>query len=181
MLSALFILEDKTISETLINEQIADMEIRLIGSHGEQVGIMNSREALKLAEEEDLDLVLIAPTANPPVCKIINYGKFRYEQIRKEKEAKKKQKVTETKEIRFSPNIDVNDMNTKAQAARKFIEHGDKVKVSVRFRGREISRMQERSGILDEFAEKLADIAVVEKTAKPEGRSLVMFLGPKSK
>ncbi len=168
-----------TISEALINEDIQEMEIRLIGSHGEQVGLMKTSAALKLAEEEELDLVLIAPTAHPPVCKIIDYGKFRYEQTRKEKEAKKKQKVIETKEVRFSPNIDDNDMNTKANAARKFIEHGDKVKVSMRFRGREISHMNDRKSVLDEFAEKLADIAVVDKPAKVEGRSLVMFLSQK--
>jgi len=172
-------LEDKTISETLINEQIDEMEIRLIGSHGEQIGVMQTSEAMKLADEEGLDLVLIAPVAKPPVCKIIDFGKFRYEQARKEKENKKKQKVMETKEIRFSPNIDVNDINTKAAAARKFLEHGDKVKVSVRFRGREIARMQERTGVLDDFAAKLADVSVVDKPAKPEGRSMVMFLSPK--
>ncbi len=155
------------------------MEIRLIGSHGEQVGIMQTSEAMKLAEAEELDLVLIAPVAKPPVCKIIDYNKFRYEQLRKEKEAKKKQKVIETKEIRFSPNIDVNDMNTKAAAARKFLQHGDKVKVSMRFRGREISHMAQRSHVLDEFAEKLADVSVIDKPSKVEGRSLVMFLSPK--
>ncbi|MBR6271066.1 MAG: translation initiation factor IF-3 [Lachnospiraceae bacterium] len=163
----------------LINDNIQEMEIRLIGSHGEQVGIMKTSEALAKAEDEGLDLVLIAPAANPPVCKIIDYSKYRYEQIRKEKEARKKQKIVEIKEIRFSPNIDVNDMNTKANAARKFILHGDKVKVSMRFRGREISHMQQRAHVLDEFAEKLADIAVIEKGTKAEGRCLVMFLVPK--
>ena len=155
------------------------MEIRLIGSHGEQVGLMKTSAALKLAEQEEMDLVLIAPQAKPPVCKIIDYNKYRYELSRKAKEAKKKQKVIETKEIRFSPNIDVNDMNTKANAARKFIEHGDKVKVSMRFRGREMSHMNERRHVLDEFAEKLSDIAVVDKAPKVEGRSLVMFLSQK--
>ena len=163
----------------MINEEIDEMEIRLIGSHGEQVGIMKTSAALQLAEKEEMDLVLIAPAAKPPVCKIIDYNKYRYELARKAKEAKKKQKVIETKEIRFSPNIDVNDMNTKATAARKFIEHGDKVKVSMRFRGREISHMNERRHVLDEFAEKLADIAVVDKPPKVEGRSLVMFLSQK--
>ena len=165
--------------EALINDQIEEMEIRLIGSHGEQVGLMKTSEALKMADDEGLDLVLIAPAAKPPVCKIIDYSKFKYEQMRKEKENKKKQKTVETKEIRFSPNIDVNDMNTKANAARKFITHGDKVKVSMRFRGREISHMQQRSYVLDDFAAKLEDIAVVDKAPKVEGRSLVMFLSPK--
>ena len=163
----------------LINDQIGEMEIRLIGSHGEQVGIVKTHEALAIAEKEELDLVLIAPQAKPPVCKIIDYGKFRYEQARKEKEARKKQRVIETKEIRFSPNIDENDMNTKANAARKFLEHGDKVKVSMRFRGREMSHMNQRRHVLDEFAEKLADIAVVDKPPKVEGRSLVMFMSAK--
>lgn len=155
------------------------MEIRLIGSHGEQVGIMQTSEALRLAEAEELDLVLIAPVAKPPVCKIIDYNKFRYEQVRKEKEARKKQKVIEIKEIRFSPNIDVNDMNTKAAAARKFLAHGDKVKVSMRFRGREISHMAQRSHVLDEFAALVSEVGVIDKPAKAEGRNLVMFLAPK--
>ena len=166
-------------NDVLINDRIEEMEVRVIGSHGEQIGIMQTSKALQLAEEEELDLVLIAPMAKPPVCKIIDYSKFRYEQVRKEKETRKKQKIVETKEIRFSPNIDTNDMNTKANAARKFILHGDKVKVSMRFRGREISHMQQRAHVLDEFAEKLADIAVVDKGSKVEGRCLVMFLVPK--
>ena len=123
--------------------------------------------------------MLIAPNANPPVCKIIDYGKYRYEMARKEKEAKKKQKVIEIKEVRLSPNIDENDVNTKAKAARKFLEKGDKVKVSLRFRGREMSHMNQSRHILDDFAEKLSDIAVIDKPAKAEGRSLVMFLSEK--
>ena len=132
-----------------------------------------------MAREEELDLVLIAPNANPPVCKIIDYGKYRYELARKEKEARKKQKVIEIKEVRLSPNIDENDVNTKAKAARKFLEKGDKVKVSLRFRGREMSHMNQSRHILDDFAEKLSDIAVIDKPAKVEGRSLVMFLSEK--
>ena len=163
----------------MINGKIGDREIRLIGSQGEQIGVMNSKEALRMAREEDLDLVLIAPNANPPVCKIIDYGKYRYEMARKEKEAKKKQKVIEIKEVRLSPNIDENDVNTKAKAARKFLEKGDKVKVSLRFRGREMSHMNQSRHILDDFAEKLSDIAVIDKPAKVEGRSLVMFLSEK--
>ena len=163
----------------MINGKIGDREIRLIGSQGEQIGVMNSKEALRMAREEELDLVLIAPNANPPVCKIIDYGKYRYELARKEKEARKKQKVIEIKEVRLSPNIDENDVNTKAKAARKFLEKGDKVKVSLRFRGREMSHMNQSRHILDDFAEKVADIATVDKTPKVEGRSLVMFLSEK--
>ena len=163
----------------MINGKIGDREIRLIGSQGEQIGVMNSKDALRMAREEELDLVLIAPNANPPVCKIIDYGKYRYEMARKEKEAKKKQKVIEIKEVRLSPNIDENDVNTKAKAARKFLEKGDKVKVSLRFRGREMSHMNQSRHILDDFAEKLSDIAVIDKPAKVEGRSLVMFLSEK--
>ena len=163
----------------MINGKIGDREIRLIGSQGEQIGVMNSKEALRMAREEELDLVLIAPNANPPVCKIIDYGKYRYEMARKEKEAKKKQKVIEIKEVRLSPNIDENDVNTKAKAARKFLEKGDKVKVSLRFRGREMSHMNQSRHILDDFAEKLSDIAVIDTPAKVEGRSLVMFLSEK--
>lgn len=163
----------------MINGQIGEREIRLIGSHGEQVGIMSSTEALKLAKEEELDLVLIAPNAAPPVCKIIDYGKYRYELARKEKEAKKKQRIIETKEVRLSPNIEENDLTTKAKAARKFLEKGNKVKVTLRFRGREMSHMSKTKYILDDFAEQLSDIAVVDKPAKVEGRSLVMILSEK--
>mgnify|MGYP002512433610 CR=1 FL=1 len=168
-----------TISELMINEQIRDKEVRLIGENGEQLGIMSSREAMQLAREAELDLVKIAPTAKPPVCKIIDYGKFRYEQARKEKEAKKKQKVIEIKEVRLSPNIDTNDLNTKTSAARKFLEKGDKVKVTLRFRGREMAHMSKSRHILDDFAEVLSDIAVVDKPSKVEGRSMVMFLTAK--
>ena len=162
-----------------MNGQIGDREIRVIGSHGEQIGIMNSREALKKAREEEMDLVMIAPNAKPPVCKIVDYGKYCYEQQRREKEARKKQKTIETKEVRISPNIEENDLNTKAKAARKFLEKGDKVKVSLRFRGREMSHMTQTKHILDDFAEMLTDIAVVDKPAKVEGRSLVMILSQK--
>ena len=151
----------------------------MIGEDGEQLGIMSSKEALKLAEEAGVDLVKIAPTAKPPVCKIVDYGKFKYEQTRKEKEAKKKQKVIEIKEIRLSPNIDTNDLNTKINAARKFITKGDRVKVTLRFRGREMTHMNNSKHILDDFAEALAEIAVVEKAPKVEGRSMTMFLAEK--
>ncbi len=140
---------------------------------------MSSRDAMQLAKEAGLDLVKIAPTAKPPVCKIIDYGKYRYEQSRKEKEAKKKQRVIEVKEVRLSPNIDTNDLNTKTTAARKFLEKGAKVKVTLRFRGREIAHMAKSKYILDDFAEALADIAVIDKPSKVEGRSMVMFLTAK--
>ena len=168
-----------TISDLMINEQIRDKEVRLIGEDGQQLGIMSAREAYKLALEAELDLVKIAPTAKPPVCKIIDYGKYRYELARKEKEAKKKQRVIEVKEVRLSPNIDTNDLNTKMGAARKFLEKGDKVKVTLRFRGREMAHMSKSRYILDDFAENLKDIAVVDKPSKVEGRTMVMFLSAK--
>ena len=151
----------------------------MVGENGEQLGIMPAKDALKLAKDAELDLVKIAPTAKPPVCKIIDYGKYRYELARKEKEAKKKQKVIEVKEVRLSPNIDDNDLNTKINAARKFIEKGNKVKVTLRFRGREMAHMFKSKYILDDFAEKLADIATVDKPAKVEGRSIVLYLTAK--
>lgn len=169
----------KTISELMINEQIRDKEVRLIGANGEQLGVMSSREAMRLAQEAELDLVKIAPTAKPPVCKIVDYGKFRYEQIRKEKEARKKQRIVELKEIRLSPNIDTNDLNTKIGAARKFITKGNKVKITLRFRGREMAHMQNSRHILDDFAGELSDVAAVEKAPKLEGRSISMVLTEK--
>ena len=164
----------------MINEQIRDREVLLIGEHGEKLGIMSARDAFKLAQDAELDLVKIAPTAKPPVCKIIDYGKYRYELLRKEQEAKKKQKVIEVKEVRLSPNIDTNDLNTKTSAARKFLEKGNKVKVTLRFRGREMAHMNQSRYILDEFAQSLADIAVIDKPSKVEGRSMVMFLTAKA-
>lgn len=163
----------------MINEQIRDREIRLIGENGEQLGIMSTREAIKLAQEAELDLVKIAPTAKPPVCKIIDYGKYRYELARKEKEAKKKQKTIDVKEVRLSPNIDSNDLNTKINAARKFIEKGNKVKVTLRFRGREMAHIRASRHVLDDFAKELEDIAIIDKPAKMEGRSIMMFLTEK--
>lgn len=163
----------------MINEQIRDREIRLIGQNGEQLGIMSARDAQKHAQEAGLDLVKVAPTAKPPVCKIIDYGKYKYELARKEKEAKKKQKTIEVKEVRLSPNIEENDLNTKVNNARKFLTKGNKVKVTLRFRGREMAHMQSSKHILDEFAQSLSDIAVVEKAPKVEGRSMTMFLTEK--
>ena len=163
----------------MINEQIRDREIRLIGSNGEQLGIMSAREAMKLAEEAELDLVKIAPNAKPPVCKIIDYGKYRYELARKEKEAKKKQKTVEVKEIRLSPNIDTNDLNTKVNAAKKFLSKCNKVKITLRFRGREMAHIAQSKHILDDFAKEVEDMAVVEKAPKQEGRSISMVLAEK--
>lgn len=160
----------------MINEQIRDKEVRVIGPDGEQLGIMSAKEAYFKAKDSNLDLVKIAPTAKPPVCKIIDYGKYRYELARKAKEAKKKQRIVETKEIRLSPNIDTNDLNTKVNQARKFLSKGAKLKVSLRFRGREMAHKDVGKDILDSFFEKLEDVAVIDKPAKMEGRSMVMFL-----
>ena len=163
----------------MINGQIRDKEVRVISEDGEQLGVMSSKDAMKLAKEAELDLVKIAPKAQPPVCKIIDYGKYKYELARKEKEAKKKQKTVEVKEVRLSPNIDTNDINTKVNNAKKFISKGNKVKVTLRFRGREMAHMQQSKHILDDFAGLLADIAVIEKPAKQEGRSMSMVLTEK--
>mgnify|MGYP000534034277 CR=1 FL=1 len=163
----------------MINEQIRDREIRLIGENGEQLGIMSARDAMKMAKEAELDLVKIAPAAKPPVCKIIDYGKYRYEQARKEKEAKKKQKVTVIKEIRCSLTIEENDIAIKAKNARKFLLDGDKVKVTVRFKGREATLGHLGLKILENFVSKLEDVCVVEKAAKQEGRNMTMVLAPK--
>lgn len=163
----------------MINEQIRDKEVRVVSDSGEQLGVMSTKDAMKLAEDAGFDLVKISPTAKPPVCKITDYGKFRYEAIRREKEAKKKQKTVEIKEVRLSPNIDPNDLNTKVNMARKFLTKGDKVKVTLRFRGRELAHVNSSKSILIEFAEKLSDVSYIEKEAKFEGRSMIMFLSEK--
>ena len=163
----------------MINEQIRDREVRLIGPDGAQLGIVSAREAMAKAQEAGLDLVKIAPQAKPPVCKIIDYGKYRYELARKEKEARKKQKTIDVKEVRLSPNIDTNDLKTKVNAARKFLSKGDRVKVTLRFRGREMAHMSSNRHVLDDFADLLSDIATVEKAPKVEGRSMTMFLTEK--
>ena len=154
-----------------LNEEIRDKEIRLIGSEGEQLGIMPPAEALKIADEQGLDLVKISPQAVPPVCKLMNYGKFRFEQSKREKEARKNQHVVEIKEIRMSPGIDIGDFNTKLKNAQKFIADGNRVKVSVRFIGRDL---------LDRFAAQCAETANLDKPAKLEGRMMSIFLSPKS-
>ena len=163
----------------MINEQIRDKEVRLIGADGEMIGVVSSKEAQKLAREAELDLVKISPNAKPPVCKIIDYGKYKYEMARKEKEAKKKQKVIEIKEVRLSPNIEENDLKTKANNARKFITKGDRVKVTLRFRGREMAHIQSSKHVLDDFAQLLSDVAVIDKAPKLEGRNMTMFLTEK--
>jgi len=168
------------IKEMQINEEITDKEVRLISNDGEQLGIVSAAQAQKLAAEKNLDLVKIAPQAKPPVCKIMDYGKYRFEQSKREKEAKKNQRVIEIKEIRLSPNIDVHDFDTKVGHARKFLSAGNKIKVSIRFRGREMTHTDLGLTIMAQFAEKCADIASVEKPAKLEGRQMLMFLAPKS-
>ena len=169
-----------TISELLINEQITVPEVRVISNEGEQLGVMPIQDAMKIAYDTELDLIMIAPNAKPPVCRVQDYNKFKYEQARREKDAKKKQKVVEVKEIRFTPNIDTNDLNTKSMSARKFLEKGNRVKVTLRFRGREMTHINATKGVLDEFAESLKDIANVDKPAKMEGRSMSIVLAPKA-
>ena len=162
-----------------LNEEIRDKELRVIGPDGAQLGIMSAAQANALAEEQEMDLVKISPNAVPPVCKIMDYSKFCFDQKKREKEAKKNQKVVEIKEIRLSPNIEANDLNTKVNAAKKFISKGNKVKITLRFRGREMAHMAESRHILDDFAAELSDIAVVEKAPKQEGRSLSIVLAEK--
>ena len=168
------------ISDLMINGQIRDKEVRLIANDGEQLGVMSAREAQKLADEAGLDLVKISPKAKPPVCKIIDYGKYKYEQTRKEKLAKKKQKVIDVKEVRMSPNIDTNDLNTKINHAKKFLAKGAREKVTLRFRGRELAHVNASKYILDDFAKALEDVATIDKKPKFEGRSMTMFLAPKN-
>ena len=163
-----------------LNEEIRDKEIRLIGSDGEQLGIMAPASALAIADEQGLDLVKISPQATPPVCKLMNYGKFRFEQSKREKEARKNQHVVEIKEIRMSPGIDIGDFNTKLKNAQKFIADGNRVKVSVRFRGREMAHTDIGKDLLDRFAAQCAETASLDKPAKLEGRMMSIFLSPKS-
>ena len=163
-----------------INEEIRDSEIRLIGSTGEQLGIMSAAEAQHIADEQGLDLVKISPQATPPVCKLMDYGKFRFEQGKREKEAKKNQHVVEIKEVRMSPGIDVGDFNTKLKNAQKFVADGNRVKVSVRFRGREMAHTEIGRELLVRFAEAIAETATLDKEPKMEGRSMSIFLSPKT-
>jgi translation initiation factor IF-3 len=163
----------------LINEEIREKEVRLIGSDNSQLGVIPTKEALRMAEEKELDLVLIAPTAAPPVCKIMDVGKFVYEQQKKDKEAKKKQKIVNIKEVRLSPNIEDHDISIKANNARKFLLDGDKVKVTIRFRGREVEYSHIGFGILQSFSNRLDEICIVEKPSKLEGKNMIMILAPK--
>ena len=166
--------------ELQINEQIRDSEVRLIGSDGEQLGVVPTREAQRLADEKELDLVKIAPTATPPVCRIMDYGKYRFEQAKREKEARKNQHVIEVKEIRMSPGIGENDFNTKLKNGQKFLQGGDRLKVTIRFRGREMAHTNIGEQLLRDFAAKCADIANLDKQPKLEGRNMSMFLSPKN-
>ena len=177
-----FVLEVLTIAklEHQLNEEIRDKEIRVIGAEGGQLGIMSAEEANRIAEEQGLDLVKISPNAVPPVCKIMDYSKFCFDQKKKEKEAKKNQRVVEVKEIRLSPSIDTNDLNTKVKSALKFLGDGNRVKVSVRFRGREMAHTNIGEKLLMDFAEACAEIANMEKNPKLEGRFMGMFLAPKN-
>lgn len=169
----------RIISEVFINEKIRDKEIRVIDQEGNQLGIMSSREALNIAREQSLDLIKIAPKAKPPVCKIMDYGKYKYEITKREKEAKKKQKVIDVKEVRLSPNIEEHDLNTKANQARKFLTDGDRVKVALRFRGREMAHRGTGMDIMNDFYAKVEDVAAIDKPAKMEGRNMIMFLSKK--
>ena len=169
------------IKEMQINEEIRDKEIRVVTDDGEVLGVMAADEALKIAEERELDLVKIAPQAKPPVCKIMDYGKYRFDMAKREKEAKKNQRIVETKEIRLSLNIDTHDFETKVNHAKKFLENGNKVKVSIRFRGREMAHPENGLVTMSKFSEACQDFSSVEKAAKLEGRSMMMFLAPKTK
>lgn len=165
--------------EHQINEEIRDKEVRLIADNGDQLGIVSSREALEIAIQKGMDLVKIAPQAQPPVCRIMDYGKYRYEQAKREKEARKNQKTIEIKEVRMSLNIDTHDFNTKVNAAKKFLSAGNKVKVSVRYRGRELAHPELGRGLLERFKDDCSEVGVVDKQPKMEGRSLVMFIASK--
>ena len=184
-LYSLFLLSKYTwrccnIKELQINEEIREREVRLIDDQGEQLGVVDTREAMNIAIEKNLDLVKVAPNAKPPVCKIMDYGKYKYEQSKREKEARKNQKVINVKEVRLTPNIDVHDLDVKARQAVRFLESGDKVKVSVRFRGREMGHTQIGREVLKNFAVLTEEVGVIEKPARLEGRNMVMHLGPKT-
>lgn len=161
------------------NGQIREREVQLIGENGEKLGVISTKEALEKAMEKNLDLVLVAPNGKPPVCKIMNYGKYKFEQSKKEKEAKKKQKTLELKELRVTPNIEEHDFEFKAKNARKFLEDGNKVKITVRFRGREVNNAKAGENVLNKFIEKLEDISTIEKKPKLEGRNMFTILAKK--
>lgn len=163
-----------------MNEAIRAREVRLIGVDGEQIGVVPIQEALDKAQEANLDLVAVAPQAKPPVCRIMDYGKFKYEQSKKEKEARKKQKIIQVKEVRLSPTIEEHDFQTKLRNVRKFLQQGDKVKLTIRFRGRQITHSEIGQDILEKMAKEVEDMSVVERKPKIEGRSMIMILGPKN-
>ncbi|OLO27840.1 translation initiation factor IF-3 [Alkalihalophilus pseudofirmus] len=166
--------------DMLINEAIRAREVRLIGPNGDQIGVKSKQEALEMAQKANLDLVMVAPNAKPPVCRIMDFGKFKYEQQKKDKEARKNQKVINIKEVRLSPTIEDNDFNTKLRNARKFLEKGDKVKAAIRFRGRAITHSEIGRKVLERLANECEDIAIVEAKPKMEGRSMFLVLAPKS-
>lgn len=166
--------------DMIVNDGIRARELRVIGKDGEQIGVVSKSEALRLAEQANLDLVLVAPNAKPPVARVMDYGKFRYEQQKKEREAKKNQKTITVKEVRLSPSIDEHDFNTKLKNARKFLEKGDKVKASIRFRGRAITHKDLGREVLERLAEEVSDIAAIEQKAKMDGRSMFIMLSPKA-
>lgn len=178
--AAISILEVLTITDLMINGQIRDKEIRLISNTGEQLGIMSAKDAQKLADERNLDLVKVSPQAKPPVCKIMDYSKYKFDLAKKEKEARKKQKTVDTKELRLSPNIDTHDIQVKVKNAMKFLKAGNKVKVSIRFRGRELSRQDVAIKIMKDFAEQVSEVGQIDKEPKMEARTMAMFLGPKT-
>lgn len=184
-LYSLFLLSKYTwrccnIKELQINEEIREREVRLIDDQGEQLGVVDTREAINIAIDKNLDLVKVAPNAKPPVCKIMDYGKYKYEQSKREKEARRNQKVINVKEVRLTPNIEMHDLDVKARQAVRFLESGDKVKVSVRFRGREMGHTQIGREVLKDFAGLTEEAGVIEKPARLEGRNMVMHLGPKT-
>jgi translation initiation factor IF-3 len=164
----------------MINEAIRAREVRLVGAEGEQIGIVLFKDALQRAQEANLDLVAVAPNAKPPVCRVMDYGKFRYEQSKKEKEARKNQKIVSIKEVRLSPTIEDHDFQTKLRHVQKFLEQGDKVKLSIRFRGRAITHSEIGRNVLEKLAEQVKDLCIVERTPKMEGRSMLMILAPKN-
>ena len=167
-------------AELEVNEMITDSEVRLIGEDGEQLGIVSGEEANRIASERELDLVKISPNAKPPVCRVMDYGKYRFEQTKREKEAKKNQRVMDVKEIRMSPGIGDNDFNTKLKNGMKFLADGDRLKVTIRFRGREMAHTEIGKELLTKFAEQCADVGTMDKDAKLEGRNMSMFMSPKS-
>ncbi len=168
------------INELMINEQIKDKELRLIGEDGEQLGVMSNKEAQALADEKNLDLVKISPTAKPPVCRIMDYSKYKFDKAKKEKEARKKQKVVSVKELRLSPNIDKHDVQVKVKKAIEFLKNGDKVKISIKLRGRELGHTDIATDIMQNFANEVSEYGIIEKAPKLEAKSIAMFLAPKA-